>query len=1820
MRDITAMIASFDEQSEIVNSRLTSLLSAVKEGRVPTAEDLNSLENCVSILQNSYDRIFNYAQETVTPQELPKDGSPVSELVSAIENSQVRYLEEQLGRTKATLTRFLAVKSLIEEYSNALRPYQEKAAALLEQLGEKTVEAIIPQVQAPELFLKALDMDDLIRNPDGLKMMKSVQDYYPDMEIYLGLIGKQFFLDPSGEKDQLDKSSEESPKDSPIAVERNLHADQPTGISSAEDDNEKSLHDLTDESSIRPIDDTNQRVVQKEEAKTANTFKVINTVKTGSPSASAFRKEIDKIARTFEEVLTILPLFTNLGVLSKAQVFGFGVFLNDFYNDDDAIKRVFSAIDVLTGKGYLAEFSDHHGNMLYCLSSYSFGCMQKESIKDKHFLKISVGAHKVFAVKEINASQATCYFNCNKLLLQYLESQRKNLSLKQLSVLASSIKWSKGHYQVVVFDRDMPQGAYLCISAEEIAKAKAQYVIIPKDLAVQTLSFNPSCKCVYVIDSESAFCCDPTEDIIKQLANGLVTTGPEDKTETPDTTEESLNNVDIKAETPEPSMVEDSEPGSTEDLDLSTTGNIANSSGEATDRTDHNVKLTASEVEISDMPVQTDVPDTTQPMRNEQNDNSVFYTPKVLMELDRMPTDSEFCQVIHQILTASVSEEELASTVVNATMLAKGAGLVEGYPESNQLSLQVCLATNLLLGEAKYSSECLLQAFGNAENDVSALALAAYMYALLTPAAKYDFGLNAQTEQYLSEYDSTFVGLSAFKPLYNTLLKIPEVKAGGFTPSAISLLGDEAESERFIASLQREAKDNLTIKTPSTNLKALPVFYNSQFGRGSDLYICMGAISEGKSDADTLEFIESVLAEYCENAPGEHSVDEYKLGEKLNTAWSAANSRSNFKLEYGAREQALRHYRQRLAIMIKWAEHFHDGLNSRRDIERLKDLRNTILCHINEIQNNDSWKQIKDSNVLKWFLIHMVDVVNGTNSNTNTYQDMIKTGVFSFTPEGVPIFDASLNEIKYYEPWRNALKHIIAPRRSLTEITDEILGETADGENGLKDNLRQLSVIGLLIENPDSAQDIYSVSADQIKEATISADDCAKKFKDELELAYTYYQINETEKETLSGIMQQYKNLFYEIGDFAAWRRFLDALRMQIREYSNGRKKSLRSRLSDKLANDPTSGLLVEAERLLEEDSNFSVTEEYLNRYESGERQIDQTALSDVDYFSDFLDENHFDPILKICQKYSGHALKSFGTSYLEQNYPKDWTTRQREDSKALVGKWSSRKDTATPAQVEALLKGLGLDVIRATKAVNWKEEMWQVMVRPIARSLADYLHPIAAFGTQTKSPLSVIFLYGNYTEKQIVDKITSMNLGSISLVFIDRPIEAKKRRHIGEIFHTQKTGQNPFLLIDQVLFLYLAMHQETERLPALLNCTLPYTTYQPFVRDGGSTADEMFCGRARELATIIDPNGACVVYGGRQLGKTALLERAESRCNKPYNKNYAVYTSIIRLKSESEVVATIVDDIRRKTDGKISLKSCVSIRDMCSQLSDLFQRGDIVSMHLLIDEVDDFLGAIAENSYKPIQPLVDLKRSTKNSFKFVIAGLHNVCRAKNATRDNGLFGQLGTPLCIKPLSPTDALQLISRPLRYLGFQIDRYPHLETILTNTNYYPGILQFFGYILVETLIGQYSKYYSAAENPPFTLRDEQLGAVMNSSDLNRSIKDKFRWSLELDQRYFMIARCITMLYHIYEEERASGGWRGFSVDEIMSVAKGYDIACLKNASKADYVVLMDEMVEMGILAKPKENVNNYRLRRNSFVDIIGEKIDNLEADIINNNREE
>ncbi len=1644
-------------------------------------------------------------------------------------------------------------------------------------------------------------------------MLEEVSKHYP-IQVQWGLVGHQYYVDTSGNADEPILSAESayeesspSEKDADYAgKEESEEAHNSPEISNAVD-TEKEEAIAGEEKNCEPLIDgsAQQEDFFESSEKTVENgiedgvvypeiLSPINKIKPGTPSASSFRKEIIKIGRINPEIKIVLPLLTNVGAVTKEQAYLFSVCMDCFDETGKSRNAVEISIDTLTQKGYLACYKyeiDGHEEEAFCLSSYCYNCLRKDSIsvQMKGYWALSFGKYKFISNENMQKSYLLDAIKKNGDLVQYLYTSRDALNEDEYQIVKQSMRFERNHYYVAVINQGESHRCILLSNCAEMINAEETEILLysDKNSMPDTVNENKStvflfCQGVIVRYDYTGGKLRPIQDDAEEVDD---TVGDKELFEDEPLADDRLEQV--------------------EENNDQTDAYVAGKPAE--------IKTEVETVAISETVTSTE-PVIETMVRN--------VDPSDLLKMRDTPSDGSFCALISKLLNHPVStKDQLTSVIVQSVLLANGAALEKDRPQAHRYADQLKLATHLLLGDAPYSSERLTAVFTNPGDDNKALLLSAYLFAMLNPSVSYDYGLRNQTEMFFSQYERYFDRFGAFKPLFNKLMSVQSIATTGFSPATIALIGSAAESEAFIDGLRKEANNYLVVQSPKTRMKALPLLYNNCFGVGSDLYECMRIIADDIEDQDSIEFVETILSEYCNRQNDAFTLNSVKVEERLTNEWDKINAKNKFKLEYDAHDQAIRQFISRLELMLTWNEQMGNLNKKEQDISRLRVLKQEILVVCTDIQKDGVWKKEQFSNVLSWLLLFMKDYLNGEYSRLHIYSELLLTGAISVNEDGSPSIDSTMAEIRYFEPWRNALRHIVAEKRNVEEVKAEILGDNIDSlddEAGLKDSLHQLKMLGKLVESKD---DDYVITEAQLKEATDSADERTVHFKETLELAYTYNQINEIEKETLSGIMTRYKKDFYASMDFATWRRFLEALELQITEYAAGRKVGLRSKLDLRLTNDPNSAILLEADRLLEEDMNFAVIEEYLNRYDAGETELDDDAdliLHDSDYFEDFLKRENFDKLLQECRRNDGRALKAFGWNYLEKNLPRDWTSRLRDDSKTMINSWPSRKDATNVDQIKTLFTCLGLNVIQAFKVNGRKEEMFQIIVDPTPKSMADYRHPIAAFGTQLKSPMNVIVLYGNYTEKQLVDTISSLDLGGISIVLIDRPFDAARRRLIGEIFHTQTSGQNPFLLIDQVLFMYLAMHQVTERLPALLKCTLPYTTYQPFVRGGGSTTDEMFCGRTQELATIIDPNGACVVYGGRQLGKTALLERVESRCSKPKNKVFAVYSSIIRIKEEEEVVSTLVSDIEKKTSGKIKLHDCKTLKEMCSQLSNLFRSDKIVSMHLLIDEVDDFLGAIADQAYKQLQPLVDLKRETRNNFKFVIAGLHNVCRAKNATQENGIFGQLGTPLCIKPLSPTDALKLLSRPLNYLGFQLDRYPHLETILTNTNYYPGILQFFGYMLVQTLTGQYSKYYHAADgNPPFTLQDEQLGSVMNSSDLNKSIKDKFRWSLELDSRYFMIARCITMLYHYYEDDRSSGSWLGFKVEEIVEMAKMYEIHCLENETLDGYKNLLDEMEEMGILSQPEDGL--YRLRRSSFVDIIGDNIDVLEQEIVNNNKE-
>lgn len=350
-------------------------------------------------------------------------------------------------------------------------------------------------------------------------------------------------------------------------------------------------------------------------------------------------------------------------------------------------------------------------------------------------------------------------------------------------------------------------------------------------------------------------------------------------------------------------------------------------------------------------------------------------------------------------------------------------------------------------------------------------------------------------------------------------------------------------------------------------------------------------------------------------------------------------------------------------------------------------------------------------------------------------------------------------------------------------------------------------------------------------------------------------------------------------------------------------------------------------------------------------------------------------------------------------------------------------------------------------------------------------------------------------------------------------------------------------------------------------------------------------------------------------MGKTALLERAKHLDNNPARREFAVITSFKGCRGEHAFLGILIaacNDTFEKNG--IQLNPCNTIREFCSQVRRLLESDRITTLRLLLDETDDFLESISASSYNEILPLIELQRGSNRRFKFVFAGLHNVCRAKNATRNNGLFGQLGAPVCVRPLTAADARNLLVRPLRYLGFSVTSESHMDTILTNTNYYPGIIQFFGYTLVQTLASQYTHYYDAVRgNPPFELHDDQLASIINSRDLNHSIKERLRWTLEMDERYNMLARCITVLYHLSSNDYSMISI-GFDVNSIREIARDMlDIHCLAALSEEETTALLDEMEEMGILSRPNSAGNSYLLRRRSFIDVIGSSLEVIEHDI-------
>ncbi|WP_432094741.1 hypothetical protein [Streptomyces sp. bgisy100] len=480
------------------------------------------------------------------------------------------------------------------------------------------------------------------------------------------------------------------------------------------------------------------------------------------------------------------------------------------------------------------------------------------------------------------------------------------------------------------------------------------------------------------------------------------------------------------------------------------------------------------------------------------------------------------------------------------------------------------------------------------------------------------------------------------------------------------------------------------------------------------------------------------------------------------------------------------------------------------------------------------------------------------------------------------------------------------------------------------------------------------------------------------------------------------------------------------------------------------------------------------------------------------------------------------------------------------------------------------------------------------------------AFGSQIREhggTLRVLMVWGRPPAKVVMSLAERDTSGAGLLVayFGTLSREARVELAVGS------DRLQPLLVVDDAALAYLAAWGNRQ-VSTATQTLLPFSGVNPYIREKrGRIGGEMFYGRDAERKSIIDPRGTQVIYGGRGLGKSALLADAGDRfVEQRPGYHHAVYVNLDQEnigKGSSlgpEALWSVLD--RKLTEAQVldrpqGRRSAKGVSDISERVragirawTDADSRRRLL---ILLDECDQFFEADAPR-FNQTKRLKGLGDDTKDRAKVVFAGLHSVQRfAKLAS--NGPFGHLAqTPKVIGPLAPQFAAELLVEPLRALGFEFQDMDLVNRVLGYCSYQPFLLQMFGHRLVELMHRKRAR--RGAEGPPYPVELADIEVVESDAGLRDSISAAFKDTLSLDHRYDVIANVLA--YHA----RHRGLEVRLSDTELREECETYWRKGFEQLDTEGFRAYLSEMVGLGILA-PNHDGLGWHLRGPNALRMIG-----------------
>ncbi|AQW49514.1 hypothetical protein ACIQPP_46990 [Streptomyces violaceusniger] len=532
------------------------------------------------------------------------------------------------------------------------------------------------------------------------------------------------------------------------------------------------------------------------------------------------------------------------------------------------------------------------------------------------------------------------------------------------------------------------------------------------------------------------------------------------------------------------------------------------------------------------------------------------------------------------------------------------------------------------------------------------------------------------------------------------------------------------------------------------------------------------------------------------------------------------------------------------------------------------------------------------------------------------------------------------------------------------------------------------------------------------------------------------------------------------------------------------------------------------------------------------------------------------------------------------------------------------RLQVAPTRQVPPLLKLLGYDAKSARPLDDRSQHRREYRLFEATGVEINGRAKAPAFGSHIREQggnLRMMMVWGRPPAKVVMSWAERDTSGASLLVvyFGTLSCEARVELAVG-------SGRlQPLLVVDDAALAYLAACGNRQ-VSTATQTLLPFSGVNPYIREKrGRIGGEMFYGRDAERKSILDPRGTQVIYGGRGLGKSALLADAGERFTEQRpGYHQAVYVNLDQEnigKGSSFGPETLWSVLERELIEAQVLDDRPQGRRKRQEISERVRAGIRIWLDgdsrrrllILLDECDQFFEADAPR-FDQTKKLKGLGSDTKDRAKVVFAGLHSVQRFSKLA-SNGPFGHLAqTPKVIGPLAPQSAAELLVEPMRALGFEFKDLDLVNRVLGCCSYQPFLLQMFGHRLVELMHRKRAR--RGAEGPPYKVEVTDIEVVESDAPLRDGISAAFKDTLSLDHRYDVIANVLA--YHA----RHRGLEVRLSDTELREECETYWRKGFEQLDTEGFRAYLSEMVGLGILA-PNHDGLGWHLRGPNALRMIG-----------------